>query len=193
MKYSNRSCDNGGDDYEEDERDANSEYHHPKRSSGGVFCSRWDWGRAVNEPAMRLRGSFEDRRLKELDQMSCADGHSVEMDGEEDDEESIRTEAEDVDDDEEEAIANEASGDAKASVKSYAAVKVRHLVVALSVVLLPWTFVMSGRNILFLLRPHKGALMRLQPGDHFTVLSIAFLLSFERILNPFLTLSSVLF
>lgn len=114
---------NGEDYYEKDERNAKSEYNHPKRSSGGVSCSKWDWGRAVKERTMTLPGSFVDHRLEELGRASCRDGHPVEMNGE-DDEESIKTEAEDVDDDEEETTANNGVG----GEKTFAAVKVRHLV-----------------------------------------------------------------
>ncbi|CAN0113129.1 unnamed protein product [Ectocarpus sp. 6 AP-2014] len=56
--------------------------------SGGVFCPTWDWGRAACEPAIRLPGSFVDRRFEEVDQQVVKD------DDDDDDDESSRAEEE---------------------------------------------------------------------------------------------------
>ncbi|CAM9478242.1 unnamed protein product [Ectocarpus fasciculatus] len=56
--------------------------------SGGVFCPTWDWGRAACEPAIRLPGSFVDRRFEEVDQQVVKD------DEDDDDDESSRAEEE---------------------------------------------------------------------------------------------------
>ncbi|CAB1118612.1 unnamed protein product [Ectocarpus sp. CCAP 1310/34] len=60
--------------------------------SGGVFCPTWDWGRAACEPAMRLPGSFVDRRFEEVDQQVVKDD-----DDNDDDDVSSRAEEEERD------------------------------------------------------------------------------------------------
>ena len=70
---------------------------HRPSGSGGVFCPTWDWGRAACEPAIRLPGSFVDRRFEEVDEQV---GDGVEMDDVE--EESSKTEEEDMGEDQEE-------------------------------------------------------------------------------------------
>ncbi|CAM9884951.1 unnamed protein product [Ectocarpus sp. 4 AP-2014] len=60
--------------------------------SGGVFCPTWDWGRAACEPAIRLPGSFVDRRFEEVDQQVVKDD-----DDNDDDDESSRAEEQDRD------------------------------------------------------------------------------------------------
>eukprot|EP00752_Nemacystus_decipiens_P007094 g6356.t1 len=66
--------------------------------SGGVFCPTWDWGRAAHEPAIRLPGSFVDRRFEEVDEQ-VEDVGEFDEDGEE---ESSKTEEEDMGEDQEE-------------------------------------------------------------------------------------------
>ena len=80
----------------------------PYTTSGsrGVFCPTWAWGRAACEPAIRLPGSFVDRRGERhgegsgaaaAGQGGGAEGFEMEV---EEDEESSKTEGEDIDDEE---------------------------------------------------------------------------------------------
>lgn len=77
--------------------------NHRMSGSGGVFCPTWDWGRAGCEPALRLPGSrssvdrrFERRVRGSGGQERGDDGGLRGMDEDEDDEESTKTEGEDV-------------------------------------------------------------------------------------------------
>ncbi|CAM9271954.1 unnamed protein product [Ectocarpus sp. 8 AP-2014] len=65
--------------------------------SGGVFCPTWDWGRAACEPAIRLPGSFVDRRFEEVDQQVVKDDDDNDDDDDDDDDVSSRAEEEERD------------------------------------------------------------------------------------------------
>lgn len=63
--------------------------------SGGVFCPTWDWGRAACEPAIKLPGSYVDRRLEVNGSVGAAEEDGGER-GMDEYEESAKTEGEDV-------------------------------------------------------------------------------------------------